>query len=282
MENSTQKIQAWLTPIRLLMVVICTFALVATFLTTGKDRPLINQFFHWGLVYGGGFISYWLLQKFELAKPTRWEHREITAAILFLIMDPYSPWWVFLAVGVITEVVQRFARMKTGPIMNPAAAGALALAIAGFLPDWWGASFAPRFELAGALISVPVFILVLFLIYIANKYRKLWISGTAILGFAVTYFFLFKFSPWSILADGTLLFFFFLMVPEPKTSPVLQQQQLVYGGAIGVLAAVLLKAGFLEPYLGALIAGNLGYAIWRTWMKPKPRPLTPVAPVPTV
>ncbi len=214
-------------------------------------------------ILAGAYGGFRLLSAFNLAKPSRWEHRAITVLILFLLFAPDTPWWGFPVVGVIAEVLQRVVRLPFGPVLNPAAAAAV---LSGFflshfsvLPTWWGASFSPRWYIVPEGISVATMFVVPIGVWIAWKYKKLWTVGSVLFSTAVAYTILFAVSPAYLLLEGTLLFFALIMAVEPKTSPVLPKEQLVYGAGIGLLSVVLLRLSFVEAYAGALVCANAVY-----------------------
>ncbi len=188
---------------------------------------------------------------------TRPEHRMISTLILFLLFDALTPWWVFLILGAATELSQYFIRTPMGPLFNPAALGALLVSLFGFLPSWWGVNPAPRFSLLGVEISVLAWIMALGAGYVIYKYRKLTIIWSALASFALGYTVLFQVNPSYFLLEGTLIFFITVMVCEPKTSPVLKRDQILYGVLVGALVPLGLYAQFLEASLIALLLGNL-------------------------
>lgn len=157
----------------------------------------------------------------------------------------------------VTELIQYFFRSPLGPIVNPAAAGALVLSLFGYLPLWWGVNPPPRFPLFGIEISVIAWIIALGAGYVVHRYRKLPVAGSALLGFIISYLLFFQQNPSYFLLEGTLLFFIFVMVCEPKTSPVPRKEQILYGTLVGSLVPLGLSFHFLEASLIAVIIGNL-------------------------
>lgn len=247
-----------LQPIRILCFYLGLLAVVGSVSWVGWDfLGYLNQLRNFSLIYFSGLLVYLLGVKFKIINKTRWENRVISSLILFLLFDSYIPWWVFLSLGIVTELFQRVVRVATGPILNPAGAGALVLAALGQYPSWWGASFAPRLHVVVGGISIAAFLTLPIAGYIAYRYKKLWIPLFASVCFVFTYFFIFKFNPLFILLEGTFLFFIFVMAVEPKTSAVEKKEQILFGSVIGILVPILLKLGFYEAYLGALLISNI-------------------------
>lgn len=187
----------------------------------------------------------------------RHEHRIITALILFLLFDPLLPWWVFVLLGGITEAIQYFFRTPMGPLFNPAALGALILGLLGYLPSWWGVNPSPRFSLLDVEISLASWITALGAAYVIHRYRKLPIAASALLAGAIGYFIFLEQNPSYFILEGTFLFFVFIMVCEPKTSPVPRKEQIIYGALVGLLVPIGLSFHFIEASLIALLIGNI-------------------------
>lgn len=264
--NATMK--AWKSPIRILLLYLTFLAIWASYNWGGVGVSFwLNQIFHFALLILPGWITYLILVRLKLAQPTRWEHRTISALILFLLFDPLFPWWVFLGVGLLTELIQRLIRVPTGPLTNPAATGVLLISLTGQFATWWGVNFGPRFNIGVGEMTLIMLLTTGVAGYVASKYRKLPIVAVAAAAFSLLYILLLKSSPLPILVDGTLLFFFFVMVVEPKTSPAIPQQQWWYGALVGVLAVLLISGTipiyWVEPYSAALVVSNLVFNLYR-------------------
>lgn len=257
--------RTWLTPIRLLVYFLIILALWGS-VSWGQFELTfwLVQVSNFTLLFGTSYITYQLLSWWKLALPTRSEHRLITTLILFILFDPLQSWWVFMVVGSVTELVTRLVRLPTGPLLNPAAVGVLVLSLMGVYPGWWAASFAPRFEIL-ANMSAAMLLITSLAGYIAFKYKKLRIAFVAAGVFYVAYWLLFQANPLFILVEGTLAFFLLVMVIEPKTSPILPQQQYLFGAALGLLVVAGLKFGAIEAYVIALLICNASFNIYRNW-----------------
>lgn len=252
-----------LSPIRILIYYLILLMLIGSLSQAGLSLNLwFVQIRNFALLFGGAYGLYRILLPTKRIAPTRWEHRFITSAILFLLFYLDSPWYVFLGLGIGVEALQRFIRLPTGPLMNPAGLATVISALFGFGPLWWGASFSPRLDIAGG-ISIAVFFTIPFGAYVAYKYRKLKIVGAFVVAFTLAFLLLMRSIPTFILLEGTILFYVLVMVVEPKTSPVMRNDQLIYGGAIGILVALAIKFSFFEPYAGPLILCNLIFNLYR-------------------
>lgn len=272
-------------PIQLLVLYFVLMLLWSSVSWGGFDLAFwLNQIWHFFILIVPGFIMYWFLQKQKITQPARWEYRFITTSILFLLFDPLLPWWSFLLMGLTAELGQRFIRVPTGPLMNPAALAAVIVTFFGYYPGWWGVSFAPRLPVEWGGLSIATLFLTLPVAgYVANSYKKLPIALTGMFVFALSYLLVFQSNPFFILIEGTLIFFFMVMADEPKTSPVLRKEQLIFGGALGLLMTLALFFAFAEPYCMPLLLCNIVFNLYRNrrWVIQKMRPQPP-QPEPSV
>lgn len=220
------------------------------------------------LVFGSG-AAMQVLKVLKVKPSVRWEHRFISCLILFLLFAPDVVWWAFPVLGVVTEGLQRLIRLPSGPVANPAALGGLVTTLLlqswDVLPTWWGVSFAPRWFIVPEGLSVATLLVLPIAGWIAWKYKKLSTTLALIAVSAVAYVLVFRLSPAFLIFEGTLLFFGLVMTVEPKTSPILPKEQLIFGASVGLLIVALQKIYFVEPYLGALVVINVIYNGSRWW-----------------
>lgn len=271
-----------LSPIRILIIYLMLMMLMFSCSFARFDVLLWLIFVrNFALIFATSYAIYRALLFFKKTSPTRWEHRVITTSILFLLLDPMYPWWVFLLLGVLTEASQRMIRLPTGPLMNPAAFGLLVVSFLGYYPAWMGTSFAPRIPLIEGGISIAMLLTLPLGGYVAYKYKKLPIVGAFLIVFAICYFLFIQSNPFFLIVEGTVAFFALVMLVEPKTSPVLMKEQLIYAISLGILIPLTLKFYFVEPYCGPLIVANSLFNLYRNRnfirSKFKKNPATPVA-----
>lgn len=275
--------KAWLTPIRLLLVLLIALSIGATFGWGGLELLFwLKTLLHLALLWLPGWCLSLFLVRQQWARPSIWIHRAITVLILYLLFDPLNPWWVFFVLSVSAELLQRLVRLPTGPWVNPAASAALLLSVLGYFPSWWGTNFSPRLEVIEGGISSAMFLTLPLGLYIAFKYRKLPIVLGGAVSSAVLFFLFFGVSPGYLLLEGTLGFFFLIMVLEPKTSPNLPREQLLFGSSVGMFLLLGLRYGWLEPYVISLLLSNLGYQLYRhrVWLRKRWLPVTPIVTPP--
>jgi len=195
----------------------------------------------------------------------------ITVFILLLLADQKTPWFLMLALGSVTAVIKIIVRSLHQPIFNPAAAGLLVTSLIGVTTTWWGVSFSPRLHFynmsLAMLLTLPVG---LYLIWLYKKLPTLIFVPSS---FALTYFLLTGRSPLTILLEGTFAFFLFIIVTEPRTTPVINRQEAIFGAFLGSMLAFLFKFRFISsPYLISLLTANLLFAIMRKISSRTPTP----------
>jgi len=272
----------WSTPIRVLLIYLVVIAVLATINWSGQDVDLyLTLARNIGALFLSSWLTYELLNRVTGTRKTRWEHRVISVLILFLLFDSLTPGWIFLLLGSATEVGQRFLRFPTGPVLNPAALSVVLISLfTGSLPTWWATNFGYRII---ELMSVAAVLTFVIAGYVAYKYRKLWLVGAGAMAAAVGSLLILNNSPIYMLVDGTLAFFLLVMAIEPKTSPIIKREQVLFGGAVGGLAILTLHLGWPEPFTMSLLLGNLIFNFYRnrSWLHKKLffPPVVPHAPI---
>lgn len=194
----------------------------------------------------------------------------ITGFILTLIIDPSAEWWQIILTGVFAMAIKNFLRIKNRHIFNPAASGLLiSWLLFGLNPSWWGASLydTGKITLGNILVMLPI----LGLFFVSGYRLKRYVSiGSFLAVFAPLYGFITASPLQSILATLVSpgnLFYAFLMLPEPMTSPIKKKRQLLYGAAVALLngfflflfSSTLISPDFNVPdaTIVSLLIGNL-------------------------
>jgi len=254
----------WLVPIRILILYLGLLAVGATWSWARADGEIWSAaILNLSILLTSGYLLYRGLLKLGAIKLTRWEHRVITSLILFLLFDPTTPWFVFLGMGILCELGQRFIRMQTGPIFNPAALTTLIVCFWGYYPVWAGASFSPRLPLVEGGVSLAMLATLPVAGYVAHTYKKLPIVAAAGAVFTPLYFLVFKANPAFLVLEGTLAFFLLVMAVEPKTSPTSRKEQYLYGGVLGVFIIISQYTYAIEPYVISLLGVNALFQLYR-------------------
>lgn len=197
----------------------------------------------------------------------------VTGMIIGLIMSPDLSWYAIAVIAAIAVASKQFLRLKTGHFFNPAAAG---LVLGGILLQepvtWWGGSFQNLF--GGNVFHIVSFLLILSPLALSAFRLKRYLTIVSFLVVHVLLSYIMKgqtvLSAQSLLfafMDPTVLFFAIVMLPEPRTSPIGQNWQVLYGTSVALIANLLGLAGasqfFLswrvspDPLLTALLIGNV-------------------------
>lgn len=216
----------------------------AVFLYLKEPRLVFLTGFLWAVgftVLIEVFCLFFKTKKFQIT-----ESALTSGLITGYVLASESPWWLFLAVAVLTVGLKHVLRPHGKNLLNPAASGIfLAVLLLGGFTDWKGAYEWPVLILAG--------------LYIVNKIKKMEILwgyfGMALL----------LFIPQALMQGAPLLgiagyfnyFFIFIMLIEPKTTPATLWPKIVFGAGVALLVFLLTEWGFRwEPELFALLILN--------------------------
>lgn len=199
----------------------------------------------------------------------------LTGLIVALVLSPAEGLEVPLGTAAIAIASKYLLRNRWANIFNPAA---LALIVAYFAfgtgESWWGAL--PD-------LPTPSLILVVALgLFIADRVNKL----PMVLAFLGTYVALFTAS--AFLGDparvaeifrvpdvNSVLFFAFLMLDDPPTSPVRYGDQVWYGVIVSAASyAIFFSTGAVYYLLAGLLVGNVWEALRRDADHPAAKPAT--------
>jgi Na+-translocating ferredoxin:NAD+ oxidoreductase RnfD subunit len=228
---------------------------------------ILGEFLRMGGLIGGYLLTYVVLQKWKPTRVFPWTNTIITFALLGMILEPTGIWWRMAIIGGALALAKRWLRWKQLPVVNYTVFAMVVGYFVNVLPYWWGVSFAPRLTSLqipwAALVFVPVGL------YFAFLYKKLPAVAMMLGIFTSLSWVLSHQFPSLILADATVLFFALIMMVEPKTSPTIRSEQLVFGAVVGALLALGFARGWIYPYETALLSGNVGYVGWKWWkMRP--------------
>ena len=167
----------------------------------------------------------------------------ISGLIIALIIEPTLPWFQILTIGMIAMLSKHYLRVTKRHIFNPAAFGLFAGGVLfGIYPSWWAAYLYSGETMLP--INILIYLVLGYLFWVAAyKYRRYF----NIVAFLIVFPILFellggKFSLTSLLLtlkSPGLLFYAFVMVPEPMTSPVKKQRQLLFGGFIALVNVIM-------------------------------------------
>lgn len=186
----------------------------------------------------------------------------ITGIIIDSIAPLNAPVIAILAAAAVAIVSKYLLRIKGRHVFNPATLGLLvALSLFRLGDVWWAAS---GFNFAG--FAVPVTFLLVIACYMAGKLKV----AIPFLIIAAVLYAATEFANVPLTAAGMLSFFAsmpyyfaFIMLSEPRTSPNLPREQVVFGVAVALLVFALDFSHVKYSFLIALLAGNLAYSAYR-------------------
>lgn len=205
-------------------------------------------------------LSCYLTNKFfsRLFKiPTNLESVYITALILVFLILPAKEAgeFVFLTIaGVLAMASKYILALHKKHIFNPAAIAVFITSLISLgYASWW----------VGNVWTLPVILIGGFLIIKKIK-RFSMVFMFLIAFFAATLYFSFVSqsdlvkTAGRIILDSPILFFSFVMLVEPLTSPTTKKMQIIYGVLVGLLAGSQFSIGpIYSTYETALIIGNI-------------------------
>ena len=184
-------------------------------------------------------------------KRTMPESALITGFIIGLVLSSASPWFFFVAAGLIALLSKHLLRIHGKHIFNPAAFGIFMIVLFCGQPTAWQGGYL-------WYILVPAGG------YFVWRIRK----GAVVYSYAIAYIILYGVRAWSghtsFMNDIVYAnyFFIFIMLIEPKTSPVTRWKKWFFGAAVCSIAFIFY--GMALPYdalLPALLIGNLFFQL---------------------
>jgi len=188
----------------------------------------------------------------------------LTGLIVAMVLSPQEPWYVAVCTSVIAIVSKYVFRIGTANLFNPAALG---LVVTFYVfhtgQSWWGALPELPFAALVVLIGTGYFI--------ANRVNKM----PLVLAFLGTYYLLFTIVAFAgdparvseIFRTPDLqavLFFAFIILTDPPTSPIRYPDQIMCGVIVALVAfGVFESLGAAHYLLAGALAGNVWEALRR-------------------
>ncbi len=249
-----------ITMYRLMLYYLTALVLVAVFFSA---VGLLNFKVFYLIAFTAVLILTSWLTNLLLAKifqvQTNIESVYITAFILVLIITPpqainFKAWFFPILAAVLAQASKYILTINKQHLFNPVA---VAVAITSISlkqgASWWAgtAIMLPFVIIGGALIARKIrrghLVLSFILVTLVGLTVSGFMQGNNILNLGQ-----------KIFIDSPLLFFAFIMLTEPQTSPPTKNLRIVYGGLVGFLFASPIPALslFFTPEL-ALLAGNI-------------------------
>ncbi|MGH2458023.1 MAG: RnfABCDGE type electron transport complex subunit D [Chloroflexota bacterium] len=199
----------------------------------------------------------------------------LTGMIVALVLSPVESMATAMGTAAIAIVSKYLLRTRWSNVFNPAALALVAAYFAfGATESWWG-----------ALPDLPTIALVILLgagLFMADRVNKLPMA----IAFLGAYFALFSVSAFvgnpAWVAEifrspdaNAALFFAFIMLDDPPTSPVRYPDQICYGVIVAVVSyAVFLTVGAEYYLLAGVLVGNLWETLRRWDERPRAKLMT--------
>ena len=201
----------------------------------------------------------------------RWEFPSgavLTALIVGMVLRAQEPWWMVTVTCVSAVLSKYVVRSRWSNVFNPAALAIIAsFYVFHTSQSWWGAL--PEAPLVAQLVLLAGGF------YIAGRVNKL----PLVLSFLGAYFLLFTatafvgnprwvaeiFRPPDVEAT---LYFAFIILTDPPTSPVRYPDQLLCGLLVAAISYAFFEWGGVVYYL---LAGVMAGNIWEAWRRSNQR-----------
>lgn len=170
----------------------------------------------------------------------------ISGLIIGIVLSGDNRWWVIVLAAIFAITSKHLLRVNSKHIFNPAASGIfLSIILLGAFTEWRGAYL--------------WYILAPFGTYFVYKIKKLEILA----GFVLVFFTLFGIQalilevPLTNVLGYLNYFYLFIMLIEPKTTPVKQVGKVIFGAGAAALIFVLTELGVkFDPELCSLLVLN--------------------------
>lgn len=245
-----------------------------------KNNFQMQIFIHLAATVGFGVIIFYVFKYITKQQKNIW-NTIISCLLIFLVLHYGAKPTDNLATMLVVAFVvfsKYFMEWRGSPIFNPVVLGFLALELlSNFIPSlklsflsWWGASF------SFGPIPVTLILMALWIIFSFKVWRK-WAAALSYLGFFAIFALLapiiikgstfpaaLEFIKFTF-ANSTIYFFTFLMLAEPRTSPLMKHQQVIYGLLAAIFSTLFLLTNFPTSDLLAILVPNLYFFIIR-WM----------------
>ncbi len=269
------------------------FSFVATadvIVPTVSSAEKIKYFMTFLVTITGGAAVYYIVRygfRQTMSNPANFF---VSVWIIYLLIHPTSSIWYFVTAVAAVAIGKYIGRRNNLPIFNPAAFGlfltyVVTYAASLFVPSvepllisWWGADMFQNITSNIPLLNIAVPLVFLFsFVYFANAFRKVPYSGTffgVFLALTFIYSAITGSFDQAVNVTGAMVFnatafCAFVMLAEPKTSPVFLKEHI----GIGVAAAVtlfifnnILPSWPIDPLLNTVLIANV-FVLLSKWMR---------------
>lgn len=219
-------------------------------------------------VFAAGLLDAIILRVRRIGTPRKdWDFPSgavVTALIVAMVLRAQEPWYIPMVTAVVAVLSKYVFRSRAANVFNPAA---LAIVISFYVfhtsQSWWGA--------LPEVTPIVQVILIAGGVFITDRVNKM----PLVLVFLGSYYLLFTVT--AFVSDPqwvsevfrapdlqAALYFAFIILTDPPTSPVKYRDQLIYGVIVAVVSyAVFEWIGAVYFLLAGVLAGN----IWEAWRR---------------
>lgn len=225
-----------------LIIFLCGFALYLSF----KDKDVIFLLTTFIAVISAIGVESVILF-FKNKKLSITDSSIISGLIIGYVLSSDNPWWIFLLASFLAISSKYLIQIDRKHLFNPAALGIfLTVILFGASTQWKG--------------TYLWYILTLFGLYFISQIHKL----EVVIGYGITALSLFGIQ--AVIQKVSLLnifgylnyFYIFIMMIEPKTTPIKPRGKLIFGIGVAVLIFILTEAGVrFDAELSSLLILNL-------------------------
>jgi Na+-translocating ferredoxin:NAD+ oxidoreductase RnfD subunit len=188
----------------------------------------------------------------------------LTALITAMVLRAQEPWYIVAITAVAAVLSKYMFRSRSANVFNPAALAIIASFYAFHTgQSWWGA--------LTEIGPIGTILLVAAGIFITDRVNK----APLVLAFLGTYFLLFTVT--AFVGDArwvaeifrtpdfeAVLYFAFIILTDPPTSPAKYPDQIVFGVIVAVVSYAFFEWGGVVYYL---LAGVLVGNVWEAWRR---------------
>lgn len=281
--NPTQKVA--------LILALCSLGAIWVNWTNFNSKLLL----HLASTLGFGLILFYIFKFISKKEKNIW-NTIISCLILLLVLNfAFGTKDIVLALiaTFITIFSKFFLEPKGMPIINPVVLGLLVtFLIAKIIPaldpvfiSWWGASY--KLSLASNfIVDLPLTLMAIWIVWGLPQWRKLPILISFLIFHAILILLINIKDPeiWNFLkysfTTGTIYFFTAIMLIEPKTSPILKKDQIIFALIAAITYNLLLYIKAPHFDLFAIAAANLYFFFYKFFKFKKPAQASPQPPTP--
>src|SRR3972149_9778331 len=243
------------------MLLVLTLLIISA--TIFLRQPSVELFIRFVLTLFIAVVSDILLVRFRKIESFFPSAAIVSGIIIFLLLPPDASILELFITVLIALSAKQFIRINKKHIFNPAVFG---LFVGGLIfnhiVSWWGVAWQQlKLNNIPAIINFAILLLPFYVS--AIKMRRLKIIASFLLIYNLYNYF---FAGVLTIFDPTVIFFSFVMLPEPMTTPSNHKSQIIFGIFVALFAILVSYQSFIfipDSLILALLVGNTVFFKWR-------------------